>query len=172
MKIEFRPLQLNESKAVYDMLQSLPQKENGFENDAFGLTEAEFTEWLREKVACSRGVALGWDWVPRTRFILFINDVPVGYGRLAHYLNPALEKHGGHRAYSIAPQFRGRGYANIMAKEIQQYARKIGLDKILVTINDDNVPSYKAAEKNGAVLQKIETGDDGVRRRFYWIHLT
>ena len=164
MKIELRPLRPRETKAVYDLFQSLPREENGFENYAFGLSEAEFAEWVKEQIDSSKGIGLKEGYVPQTSFILFVDGVPVGRSKLRHRLTPALEKNGGHIGYGIAPEFRGKGYANIILTETLKRAKAMGMDKVLLTINDDNAPSWKTAERNGGVLAKTEEGT-----RFYWI---
>lgn len=56
-----------------------------------------------------------------------------------------------------------------------RYAKdELGLRRILVTCDDDNIGSARVIEKNGGVLQdKIQNEIDGVRRitRRYWIDL-
>ena len=50
------------------------------------------------------------------------------------------------------------------------HAQKLGLKRVLVTCDDDNVGSIKTIEKNGGVLESIVTGPDGDKpKRRYWI---
>jgi predicted acetyltransferase len=64
-----------------------------------------------------------------------------------------------------------QGYATAILRQSLQIARqKLGLKRVLVTCDDDNVGSIKTIEKNGGVLENIVTGPDGVtRKRRYWI---
>jgi predicted acetyltransferase len=47
---------------------------------------------------------------------------------------------------------------------------RMGLDRVLVTCNDDNVGSIRTIERNGGVLEDITSGADvGQPTRRYWI---
>ncbi|MCL1785825.1 MAG: GNAT family N-acetyltransferase [Alphaproteobacteria bacterium] len=164
MKIELRELQLNEPQSVYDYFMVMPADENGLKNSAAGLSESEFAEWVKKQIDYSKGVGLPEGLVPNTFFILFIDDVPVGNSKMRHYLTPALENHGGHIGYRIAPEHRGKGYANIMLAETLKHAKAMGIEKVLLTTDADNAASYKTIERNGGILEKIEDGS-----RYYWI---
>jgi len=166
MKIEFRPLQLNEPKLVYDYFQSMPANENGLRNSAAGLSESEFSDWVKKQINRSKSIGLEQGIVPDTYFILFIDGVPVGNSKMRHYLTPALEKQGGHIGYRIAPEHRGKGYANVILAETLKHAKAMGIEKVLLTTDADNAASYKTIERNGGLLEKIE--DDN---RYYWIPL-
>jgi predicted acetyltransferase len=46
----------------------------------------------------------------------------------------------------------------------------LGLDRVLLTCDDDNVGSIRTIEKNGGVLENVITGPDLARpTRRYWI---
>lgn len=48
----------------------------------------------------------------------------------------------------------------------------MGIQKILMTVNDNNTPSWKVMESNGAILEKTDLDEkDGRLSRFYWINL-
>ena len=42
----------------------------------------------------------------------------------------------------------------------------LNLSKVLLTCNENNIGSYKAIERNGGTLDRIQSGE-----RFYWINL-
>ncbi|MGN0752825.1 MAG: GNAT family N-acetyltransferase [Aristaeellaceae bacterium] len=51
-------------------------------------------------------------------------------------------------------------------------ARKLGIDRVLVTCDDDNIASARTIEANGGVLENklyVESEKQTVRR--YWIDL-
>lgn len=165
--IELKKLSINDGKDIYNLLQEMPKEENGLINKANGLSFEEFQEWLKAKQIESEqeGLVDGWK-VPSTTFWLYVDGVPVGFGNLRHFLTEALSKAGGNIGYGIAPQFRGKGYGNILLKLLLQEARKIGLEKVLVTIHLDNIPSQKVALANGGVIsEKTE------ERYLIWIDL-
>ncbi|MCL2757774.1 MAG: GNAT family N-acetyltransferase [Alphaproteobacteria bacterium] len=165
MKTGFRPLQLNESKWVYDMFQSIPAEENGFKNSAAGLSESEFAEWIKNKINESNGIGLSKGYVPQTIYLLFVSDVPVGFGKLRHHLTPALEKLGGHIAVGIAPAYRDKGYAKIIFTELLKQARVMGIEKILATRDGRGAQSHEMSVRADGTLKKIENNE-----RYYWIN--
>ena len=164
---ELKKLSINDGMDIYNLLQEMPKEENGLINKANGLSFEEFQAWLKAKQIESEqeGLIDGWK-VPSTTFWLYVDGVPVGFGNLRHFLTEALSKAGGNIGYGIAPEFRGKGYGNILLKLLLQEARKIGLEKVLVTIHLDNIPSQKVALANGGVIsEKTE------ERYLIWIDL-
>lgn len=153
--IELKKLSANDGKNIYNLLQEIPREENGLLNKANGLSFEEFQNWLKAKQIESeqKGLVDGWK-VPSTTFWLYVDDVPVGFGNLRHFLTEALRNAGGNIGYGIAPQFRGKGYGNILLKLLLQEARKIGLEEVLLTVHLDNISSKKVALANGGVILK------------------
>jgi predicted acetyltransferase len=48
--------------------------------------------------------------------------------------------------------------------------QRLGLQRVLVTCDDDNVGSIRTIEKNGGVLESLVAGlDGGTPTRRYWI---
>ncbi|HNY25713.1 MAG TPA: GNAT family N-acetyltransferase [Alphaproteobacteria bacterium] len=162
MNIEFRPIRENEDISVYKLFQSLPAEENGAENEAFGLTKSEFSEWCKRKVKNSVGLELPKNHVSSTLFILFLDNIPVGRVYVRHKLVPGV----GHIGRYIAPEFRNKGYGSIMLIESLKKAKEIKLDKVLIVCKEHNCPGCKTIEKNGGVLEKIENGN-----KHYWVSL-
>lgn len=89
---------------------------------------------------------------------------------LRHYLNAVLLDIAGHVGYSIRPSARRRGLATWALGAVLHEARTLGLDRVLVTCDDDNVGSARTIELNGGVLEDVRTTDVGTKRR-YWITL-
>ncbi|MCL2629709.1 MAG: GNAT family N-acetyltransferase [Alphaproteobacteria bacterium] len=171
MKIELRPIQEKDAMAVYDLFQSIPS-ENGFENHSHSLSQTDFAEWVKTADLQSKGIGLKEGRVPQTTSVLWIDNEPVGFSKLRHYLTPALEQHGGHIGFSTGSKFRGKGYANILLAETLKQAKSMGIEKVLLTCNDNNAPSWKTIEHNGGILSKTEIDQkDGRLSRFYWITL-
>ena len=51
-------------------------------------------------------------------------------------------------------------------------AREIGLEKVLITCDDNNIGSIKIIETCGGVLEnKIVTADSPIPKRRYWVTL-
>ena len=91
MRVELKQINVNMGDLEYDMLQDILSVENGFTNPAYGLTYEEFKSWLVEMDNHSRGDLLPEGWIPYTTYILYIDDIPVGYGRIRHSSSEYLE---------------------------------------------------------------------------------
>jgi predicted acetyltransferase len=130
-----------------------------------------FEDFVKEKMDHHKGiVAPGL--VPCTQFWI-IDDNGKYCGRVSfrHALNEKLAKHGGHIGYDVRPSMRGKNYATIALGLCLKEAKKMGLEKVLLTCDDDNIPSIKTIEKNNGVLQDKVPQDNGVLTRRYWIDL-
>ena len=102
-------------KTEYDMLQGIPAVENGFTNPAYNLSYDEYKEWLRITDNNSIGKDLPEGWIPYTTYFLYIDDIPVGYGRVRHSSSEYLETvvGAGNLGYGIAKGCRGKGYGSM-----------------------------------------------------------
>ena len=151
--LELKKLSVDDGFDVYKMLQEIPDEENGLVNKANGLTFDEYKEWLiaKQRDAEQKGIVDGWK-VPSTTFWLYADGVPVGFGSIRHFLTEALSQAGGHIGYGIAPQFRGNGYGNEILRLLLKKADEIGLEKVLVTVDLDNIASQAVALANGGVI--------------------
>lgn len=151
--LELKKLSVDDGFDVYKMLQEIPSEENGLLNKANGLTFDEYKEWLiaKQRDAEQKGIVDGWK-VPSTTFWLYADSVPVGFGSIRHFLTEALSQAGGHIGYGIAPQFRGNGYGNEILRLLLKKADEIGLEKVLVTVDLDNIASQAVALANGGVI--------------------
>ena len=151
--LELKKLSVDDGFDVYKMLQEIPSEENGLLNKANGLTFDEYKEWLiaKQRDAEQKGIVDGWK-VPSTNFWLYADGVPVGFGSIRHFLTEALSQAGGHIGYGIAPQFRGNGYGNEILRLLLKKADEIGLEKVLVTVDLDNIASQAVALANGGVI--------------------
>ncbi|GAB3811706.1 GNAT family N-acetyltransferase [Tessaracoccus terricola] len=100
-------------------------------------------------------------------------DEVVGFVSIRHELNDWLRRFGGHIGYSVRPSRRRRGYARAGLALALERCRELGLERVLVTCDDDNVGSYRTIEGAGGVLEDVvdgeEPGDPRLRR--YWIEL-
>ncbi len=50
-------------------------------------------------------------------------------------------------------------------------AQKLGLQKVLITCHEDNIPSAKVIENNGGVFERFAQRDGKQYKRF-WINMT
>ncbi len=165
MGIEFRRLSVSDGDDLYEMLQEIPGDENGFINPINGKTHEEFRKWLVRSEALSNETGLQEGWrVPTTIFWLFMDDIPVGYGKLRHFLTDKLMREGGQAGYAIRPDQRGKGYGKALLRLLLQEAGNMGIERLLLTIRNGNAPSIRVALANGGIIEKT----DG-ERHFIWL---
>ncbi|MFE3068722.1 GNAT family N-acetyltransferase [Streptomyces sp. NPDC059247] len=98
------------------------------------------------------------------------DDTYLGAAELRHSLNDFLLEAGGHIGYSVRPSARRRGVATRALAALLPRARALGLDRVLLTCDEDNPGSARTIERNGGVLEDVRSGAYGTRRR-YWIDL-
>ena len=133
-----------------------------------------FRRYLQVLADQERGIGLpSPEHVPSTFLFAFAGARIVGRAAIRHRLTAHLERVGGHIGYVVVPEFRRRGHATAILGLSLQIARdRLGLDRVLVTCDDDNIGSIRAIEKNGGVLENVVTGPglDTPKRR-YWFDL-
>lgn len=137
-----------------------------FLNNHEPLTDtAEYIERTRRQ---AQGIGLGEGWVPSNTYWLMDDGVFIGLVNIRHHLNPILEKRGGHIGYSVRPSKREQGYGTHMLGLALKKAKELGIDRVLITCNTDNIGSRKVIENNGGKLKDIiEVEKEKVMR--FWI---
>ena len=130
-----------------------------------------FRRYLEVLAEQERGVNLPPDHVPSTFLFAFVGSRIVGRVSIRHSLNAFLHRMGGHIGYVVVPEFRRRGYATEMLRRSIEIARvRLGIARILVTCDDNNIGSIRTIEKNGGVLENVVSGPDLITpKRRYWI---
>ena len=96
----------------------------------------------------------------------------LGMIQVRHYFNDYLSKFGGHIGYSIRPSERQRGYAKEMLKRVLPYCRELGLERVLITCDENNIGSEKTILANGGVYEStIYESNENLYLKRYWIKL-
>lgn len=107
--------------------------------------------------------------------VFFLLDVErnrlLGAINIRHYLNDHLLKEGGHIGDGIRPSERRKGYATEMIRLALIECKKLGMDKVLITCNKDNIGSRKSIINNGGVLENEIIDSDGELLQRYWINI-
>lgn len=94
----------------------------------------------------------------------------VGAVNIRHYLNEGLTVAGGHIGDGIRPSERRKGYATAMIALALVECRKLGMDRVLMCCDKENIGSAKSIINNGGILEnEIEVDEKVVQR--YWIKL-
>ena len=82
--------------------------------------------------------------------------------------NDSLLLNGGHIGDGVRPSERRRGIATKMINPALKECKIIGIDKVLMVCDKDNIGSAKSIQKNGGILEN-EVTVDGVVEQRYWI---
>ena len=128
-------------------------------------------EWIENCKLISDKETCPSDKVPSNVYIairLSDNKI-VGIIDLRHHINhPILSTWGGHIGYYVRPDERKKGYGKEMLRLNLINAQKIGIKKVLVTCNVDNLASERTIIANGGIFESfIEVGNETMKR--YWI---
>ena len=133
-----------------------------------GMPFRRYLEVLGER---ERGVNLPPNHVASTFLFAFAGQRIVGRVAIRHRLNDALRRVGGHIGYVVVPEFRRQGHASTILRMALRIAHdSLGIERVLVTCDDDNIGSIRTIENNGGVLEEVISGPDLDRpKRRYWI---
>ncbi|TQL66900.1 putative acetyltransferase [Nocardioides albertanoniae] len=140
-----------------------------------GDVSREACERLVEKAARSRDASVEPEpgRVHASAFWITSDDEVVGFIQLRHELNDFLENVGGHIGYAVRPSARRQGHARRALGLTLAEARALGLERVMISCDDDNAASARTIESQGGRLQDVIDGSAygyGPKRR-YWIEL-
>ena len=140
---------------AYELQSSFPQEETGFCNSAYGYTIEQFAEYVENCRMHSMGLNLKEGFVPDTIFVLMDdNENYVGICNLRHYLNEFLANGPGHIGMGISSKYRRKGYATKGLALVLKEAKKIGIEEAYLSCLKTNIGSFRAQQKNGAVIRR------------------
>ena len=97
-------------------------------------------------------------------------NIFVGAVNIRHDLNEYLLRSGGHIGDGVRPSERRKGVATAMIALALEECRRLGMNRVLMVCDKDNIGSAKSIIKNGGVLEN-EIAEDGVIEQRYWITL-
>ena len=135
------------------------------------LLDMNYREWLKYTYKIEEEETCPSHLVPAyTYFLISKNKRIIGAINIRHSLSDYLFNYGGHIGYGVRPSERGKGYASLMLSLSLPIAKKLGIEKILITCDKENIGSAKTILNNGGVLEN-EVKKDGEIIQRYWIEL-
>lgn len=100
------------------------------------------------------------------------DDKIVGTINVRWNLTEEVKQFGGNIGYGIRPTERRKGYNKINLYLGLIEARKLGLDKVMLGCDVENLASSKTMEALGGVLERTEIDPyDGILTSVYWINV-
>jgi len=166
-QIRFRPLQLGDAEGLDFAQRIMAREQYAF---AFHYQPGQdFVAYLQ----------LLEDWRlgrnPRPGSVASSYEVGVLDDRIAvrlsvrHALNDFLFQQGGHIGYAVLPEFRGLGFGFAALRRGLQMTSSLGIERTLVTCDEDNPVSRHIIEKTGGRYESSYVGPDVVVPvRRYW----
>lgn len=108
--------------------------------------------------------------VPDTTLFCLDDDrnIFVGAVNIRHYLTEEMLVNAGHIGDGIRPSERRKGYATAMIGLALKEAKKLGINRVLMCCDKENIGSAKSIMKNGGILEN-EVIVNGVTEQRYWI---
>jgi predicted acetyltransferase len=157
-----------------DLLADLGDGENGFGGTPVATGEATLAEFLQRCCDMADAAHCPSHLMPQTVYWA-LDDAgrAIGMVKLRHCLNDKLRLHGGHCGYYIHRNHRRKGYGTRVLRLALEELRRLGVDRALVTIDPENIPSIRVVEANGGQFADLATAPDtGGTVRRYWIDLS
>ncbi len=110
-------------------------------------------------------------WVPDSTFFCLDEErnLFVGAVNIRHYLNDFLLMNGGHIGDGVRPSERRKGIATKMIGLALLECKKLGIEKVLMVCDKDNIGSAKSIQNNGGILENEVADDEGIIEQRYWI---
>lgn len=165
MPLILRPLEPADEQAVRRLHAELAEEDFEFLFDA----EEPFAAIIERHRRESAGEVLAPGRVPADFLVAEFAGEVVGRVSIRHALNDFLLAEGGHVGYAVGRSHRRRGYATEILRLSVERLRDLGVERVLVTCDDDNTASAATIERCGGVLEDRRRAGDGTVKRRYWI---
>ena len=172
MSLILRNLTLADEAAFFEGMKHWSEKDLAWYTFTWkpGMSYSSMMDILEKE---GQGIDLAPGRVPHSMLYGFVDNKIVGRVSVRHSLNEMLRKRGGNIGYAIAEPYRRTGYATEMVRQVFQYCRGLGMDKIMITCAEENIPSWKIIEKfNGQLEDRVWDEEDQEMIRRYWISIT
>lgn len=151
---------MEEWKATGETIIPYAIRKNDYRNFDYYLEHLELKEPANGLVPDSTWFCLDTE---RERFVGAVN--------IRHYLNESLLKNGGHIGDGVRPSERRRGVATKMIGLALEECRKLGISRVLMVCDKENIGSAKSIQKNGGILENEVVNEEGTVEQRYWIEL-
>ena len=133
-------------------------------------TAQSISDWLAERGRNADAATADAGVLPSGTYLAIEEGRFVGMLTIRLELDEYLLTYSGHIGYSVRPGERGRGYAARMLELALDICRARGMERVLMTCDEDNPASERVIQRCGGVKEnEVLDGSTIVRR--YWIEL-
>lgn len=170
--MKLREVQLEDKDKIWEYRKEFLEESDHVPGAAYIDEAKNFEEWFEfvQKVKSEDTVPEGS--VQAKTYVAMDdkNENLLGIINFRFKLNKYLLHRGGNIGYSVRKSERRKGYAKEMVRLCLKEARKMGIDRILITCNAENIASENTIKANGGKLENIVMDEDERVKRF-WIEL-
>ncbi len=139
-------------------------KNTGYESyTLYTKAEENFEEFVTNLTNSSKGINIQEGWVPCSSYWLVADSCEVvGVIRVRHRVDSDFLQMIGHIGYEIKSSHRKLGYGSKLLELGLTKAQKLGLEKVLINCNKDNIGSKRIIEKsNGKYIKSFVNAESG-----------
>ena len=165
--LRLRPLRAGDERDAIVAHEELAR--DGFEFLLGWQADQPWSTYVHRLEQLRRGLETAPGRVAATFLVAQVDAELVGRVSIRHELDAYLTDFGGHIGYGVRPKHRRRGYATEMLRQALVIARAEGVERILVTCDDDNSASILIVERAGGILDDVRRAPDGTWKRRYWL---
>ena len=133
---------------------------------ADNMTDLSIPEWVEFTENTKKKESLTPGFVTAHTFFALDNNKIVGIINARHELNDYLLNFGGHIGYSVRKSERRKGYAKAMLSYTVDFLFSLGLEKILITCDKNNIASKRTIESCGGILENEVATEDRTTLRY------
>ena len=169
------PADLRLSRITRENSDGLVDYAREFEQDEdprFVLPDGDPEAFLARVEMFESGEGLPEDRVRMTWYWLFRGDRIVASSRIRHRLLPVFLLDGGHIGYEVRPSERRKGIGTELLRLTNDEARRLGIERVLLTTETTNTGSIGVMLANGGTFGGHSVSPHtGLRLDRYWIDL-
>ncbi len=151
MECKLELINRNMGKDVYLMYQDIPSEELGSTNKIKNCSIDKFydiiEEFKKEETIINPDLN-----TTTNRYIFFVNDEPIGEIGIRTTLNEKWLNKGSQIFYKIRMSKRNQGYGTKMLELGIKECKKLGMKKVRINCDDNNIASKRIIEKNGGKI--------------------